>query len=756
MLKLLSLRKGIFLFVLLYYIYGSWTTHFFFSEMIEVEVEIEVRQKDVERFRVIDTDKFLNSNRIQAGSRKSVCLVTAAISSPTLSGGIASAFHNLALHLGEDERFEVYVVYTPHPYYQSGTVAEHTRFFKEHNVTFIPLPGRSDEYYGSPLMVRSYRVMQYLLRATIRFDIISFHDYMGLGYYTTMLKRQGLGFSKSILMVQLHSTLLWSDILGERSPKSYHTLGYYHMEKKSIEWADVRISPSRYYLDWLESSFMPARLSSGHNFILHNLVYPLPTPVSEKKIPKYSNHLVFFSRLEVRKGLFVFLQALKKEIKGVSAITFLGPKVNIDGESSIFVIERSVNSIEWITSNGVEVNFITDKGSAAAIQHIKVSNGIAVMPTLGENSPYVVLEMIAHRVPFITTDAGGGLELMDRVSPDNIVRAGCVRCLYASLQKAMSEKGLQPVGPSVPFDVARSNYLDVLEVLGSWNEPAEITPAKYGDYSVVFGITSHDRPETLIKAVKSVLAQNYDHSSIRIIVVDDASTVPGIAKVLEEIRHLAVKERVAIDVIRNEENKFVAANRNYIFKFGVEQRADYVCLLDDDDVLYADMTQNFMTVAANTDADVLVSLSDNFISKSEGNQVFSHLSLALGNSEGVNTIINFIGKGTLCAKPKVVASFRGHDADSELSNSPFVDWQMLTRAYLNNCSIELVPLPAYRYTQNSKDSLLHERKGRHDIFRGHMKIVRDILAGTPEHLRDFMYYSLMKLRRPELSSDGIF
>ena len=47
-----------------------------------------------------------------------------------------------------------------------------------------------------------------------------------------------------------------------------------------------------------------------------------------------------------------------------------------------------------------------------ALAYIKDVKGIAVLPTLGDNSPYALMEVVAENIPMITTLAGGGYELI--------------------------------------------------------------------------------------------------------------------------------------------------------------------------------------------------------------------------------------------------------------------------------------------------------------------------------------------------------
>ena len=103
-----------------------------------------------------------------------------------------------------------------------------------------------------------------------------------------------------------------------------HELGYAHMERRSAELADAIVGPSRHLIDWMagagwklaeQQSVIPY-FTEGHTVDLQ----ARPQPAVESTDPL--TELVFFGRLEERKGVRVFAEALN----------VLGPKL-LDGGS---------------------------------------------------------------------------------------------------------------------------------------------------------------------------------------------------------------------------------------------------------------------------------------------------------------------------------------------------------------------------------------------------------------------------------------
>ena len=77
--------------------------------------------------------------------------------------------------------------------------------------------------------------------------MVHFQDYLGLGFYTAMAKRQGL--LRSSVVTQTHGSSEWV----RRHNLALPDLGALEteaLERNQIELSDMLISPSNYMLDW--------------------------------------------------------------------------------------------------------------------------------------------------------------------------------------------------------------------------------------------------------------------------------------------------------------------------------------------------------------------------------------------------------------------------------------------------------------------------------------------------------------------------
>jgi glycosyltransferase involved in cell wall biosynthesis len=705
---------------------------------------------------------FIEQYRMLIGREKiRICLLTSVVSGPIRSGGISTAFYSLARQLAEVRQdrnyrsgsFQVTIYYAAHPFYAFGNFSYWKSKFLEWNIIFtIPPKIKNGQYYGSKYVVRSYVAFQYLMDHRNAFDIITYPDYMAIGYFTAVAKHQGLAFQNAVLMVQCHSATRWTDVMNFRPPKDHNTLGYYFMEQKSVEYADARISPSKYYLEWLRDE-AHYNLSVGLNFVIQNLYYPLPKYAKRPKKLFKSSHFAFFGRLEVRKGLLVFLDAVDLWFTSMpdslkpSTISFVGPDTVIQGKSAVSIIRSHAAKNHWPCLVHIEVGLNTGQ----ALKFLQDKNAITVLPSLNENSPYVLMELMMKSIPFITTDAGGSPELMR--STDSVVLAGSSKALASALVNARTN-GIENSEMAVDPLQTLADYVNTLFSLVAYiRQKLKGNSENVPKLKVSIGVPTYNRESVLLETIESLAKQDYPHDYLHVIVVDDASRHPATAEILRKAEKILEGARISHEIVIHAENHFVASSRNEIFHMGYNRGDDFVCFIDDDDYALPNMISVYMQVASTTHADVLTDIAEHY-DVVNGSWVYSHISLAVGNSFAHNFFINNYGKANFCARTNKAIEVGGHQSGPK-SNSPYVDWGFLTRASLHDLQIELLPLALYRYRMNSKGSIWFEHRSAKDMYFGHGKMLDDIMEHIPEKLHDVLLLCRYSLAKPTLQGNGL-
>ncbi|MBW4696325.1 MAG: glycosyltransferase [Aphanocapsa lilacina HA4352-LM1] len=153
-----------------------------------------------------------------------------------------------------------------------------------------------------------------------------------------------------------------------------------------------------------------------------NFVPVVHSPVRQEscgsEIPKGKVPLVFFGRLEDRKGLFVFVQAIKllpSVLRDTLHILFVGKVVQL--QSSQFSHLDSRQYIEQELSGVASFEIYTDLYSREAIQFVaSLPEPLVCLASPQENFPNSSLEMGQLPIRLVISDTGGFQETLQLIS----------------------------------------------------------------------------------------------------------------------------------------------------------------------------------------------------------------------------------------------------------------------------------------------------------------------------------------------------
>lgn len=293
----------------------------------------------------------------------------------------------------------------------------------------------------------SWAAFSWLRVRNSSFDIIHFADFQGHGYYTVLAKFLGLSFANSTIVVTTHGPNRWALTANGGTLNNIELIEVDFLEQQSIRLADVLISPSKYLLQWQSLQgwtprnpprVMPLLVPQAAKQLVEDVVRAAGVNADDPDVARTVTELVFFGRLEVRKGIIEFCDAVDEILSynnGVQPkITFLGSSRNtVNGRASKeYVKWRALN---W-EQKGVEVAVYDDKDTKGALLYLLGGDGTrcAVLPSRVENSPQAVLELMGARVPFIASSAGGIPEL---IAPKNHQRSLFMKRNASDLARAM-------------------------------------------------------------------------------------------------------------------------------------------------------------------------------------------------------------------------------------------------------------------------------------------------------------------------------
>jgi glycosyltransferase involved in cell wall biosynthesis len=371
-----------------------------------------------------------------------ICLVTGELSGPDYNGGIGTANRGLALALRR-HGYQVDVLYTrvsrQEPFCFRGTFEEQVEAYRGLGIRLLCIAHDGE---WNDWLAKSHHAMTHL--AAGGYDHVFFNDTHGTGYYPLLARRTGSPeLARTSMAVVTHSATQWVAELNQSAITSVEDVRLLEMERRSIELADAVISPSAYLLDKYRGY--------GWQLPENTVVLPNLLPDEDHRRPLGIRHaaveeLVFFGRLERRKGLWLFCEALdriKYQLKE-RKVTFLGRVTQEDGEATSFSLVR--RSAAW----PFEVRLLHGFDREQALNYLKTGPRLAVMPSWQDNSPCAILECLHNGIPFIASSGSGGQELLAAACRDDNLFEPTVDALCRKLRSALDHGAATALPASDP------------------------------------------------------------------------------------------------------------------------------------------------------------------------------------------------------------------------------------------------------------------------------------------------------------------
>lgn len=245
-------------------------------------------------------------------------------------------------------------------------------------------------------------------------DVIHLHDWLGLG---SGLKA-ALGSNAPPLIVGLHGPSSWT-----RSGNPWPCTGdgglaappehlmfeglVQELEQDLIEQADLLVAPSHFMAEWVSKKLLGGKRKT-ETLVQRNC------PLSQGRIQTKANQtpeqkiLIYFGRLEERKGLLLFLAALKRIMNKPTEVVFLGGDCLINQKQL-----GSAMAKESLAELEIASRFLSTLTRDQALQTLHELQGVVVIPSLIENSPCALEELLDSGLKVIATDVGGVSEMIE-------------------------------------------------------------------------------------------------------------------------------------------------------------------------------------------------------------------------------------------------------------------------------------------------------------------------------------------------------
>ncbi len=657
-----------------------------------------------------------------------VCLVTPDIVGPVRNGGIGTHCYRLALLLAR-ERHDVTVLFTSP--FEKGDVNSHRAEFAKlgiefHHVDEAPGARFAPDVIEDWFLQKTHQVHRFLTSRS--YDLIHFQDWQANGFMPIQSKRMGVAFQNTRLVLTLHSSSEWvRDGMQSWSLDPLRDAKLDFMERYTAEHADLVVSPSQNMLDWVKERGW--RLAKEHRV----LAYPPLTemPKLKDRAPVDLSHLAFFGRLETRKGLEVFCEAVELLIERESPslprkITFLGKPGTAIGATALDYLYHRFQF--WPKALAESTSIISDLDAVSAMDFLSASRAVAVMPSLLDNLPLSLLEVIEAGLPFLSSNAGGMPEAADA--------SRLFTPTPFHLARALEERGTRlavPANHAYRPSVAKAKWLSLHE-----EKPRAVSTAEPPLVSVCIPHFNH---ATYLPAMLESIARN-KHEPMEVVVVDDGSTCELSKTVFRQMKQLYQRPNWRFI---EKENEGPSVTRNYLAHAA---KGEYLIFFDSDNTFAPNAVATLAKALAQSGADCVTChmlLFKGELTPEEGAPYRTYY-FPIGPCVDAGMSQNVFGDTSFCIRKSAFLESGGFTSDRSAS---FEDWEYLARISLAGRALDVVPVPLvyYRETPMSSSRSL-------SIFVNRRRALRAYDEAMPETLRRTFsqYIAAYHFREETLSS----
>ncbi len=439
------------------------------------------------------------------------------------------------------------------------------------------------------------RLSEELSPHLFRFDVVYLQDWANAGF-RAIRERRFSSRRAPVFVTVLHGPSRWVRFGNRQLPAIPDDVQIEYVERYSAEHSDHVVAPSRYLAGWLKND--------GWRFRREPEVLGLPyfgerarEGGSAAADARVIRRLVFFGRLEIRKGFEIFSEALRMLCDGDPVALSAVEEIILLGQ------EREPGSVaalrRLLAVTGVAVVHLPnlDTGSAVSYLAAHASTALVVIPSPFENFPYAVMEALSIQGLNVICSRGGGIPEVVGSAGEGQLFEPVAPALAAMIAERLSHP-MQAEELAV-YDSAAANarwlafHRDVCAGRSSVEAGGSRRP------SVDVCIPYYNKGRYLRELLVALAGQS--EKNFGVIAIDDGST---------DALSRAEFDAAAGEYARRgwqfvrQANAFVDAARDCAAQMS---RADYLLFLDADDVPTPNAVERLLDAAGRSGVDCLLS-----------------------------------------------------------------------------------------------------------------------------------------------------
>ncbi|MCC5835410.1 MAG: glycosyltransferase [Opitutales bacterium] len=635
----------------------------------------------------------------QPHQKVKVCVVSPEMIGPRRNSGIGTHTHHLVRHLTTFPDTAVTLLLTAEI---AIGEADHWRkhfketygvdiVFLEHEPPMYPIVGWFNQWFN----LRSQQVYQFLARNN--HDIVYFQDLNGDGFVSHQARNTGLAFSKTVFTTMINGPARWArEGMKCFTENEVDESLLEFIESYPVSHTDIVSAPSNYAFEYIEHD-------AGWKMTSERRTCPYMLDIGSANERSTSNttgqphpRIVFFGRLETRKGIHLFLAALdllaKENYFGqqVPEIIFIGNHSETPSGSSKEVIPEFFR--QHLSSWTYTIHSEWDQPEC--IEYLSENrDSLVVLPSIAETLGYTAIECFALGIQTIGSNSGAFPEIFE--SPDHLFELN-PRAIAAKIKDAYN--GDLPLAKGrYRTEAAKEAWTalheDCLKLLEQKKRSLPQQLAKRPLVSICIPYYNYGNyfPEQML----SLARQSYPNYEV--IVINDGSTDPESIQVFEKFKaRFGDQSRFRFF---SQDNQGLSATRNRAAELA---KGDLIVFCDADNISHYHMTEVLAEAIFSAEADCVTCHFDKFKTDAEGRRIQLDFYTPLGAAIEAGPYVDPFGDANFIIRKEVFQQLGG------FRHVPFTaseDWEFLAELVLSGYKLEVVPRSLFQYREHESSNM---------------------------------------------------
>ena len=354
----------------------------FFTPDFHVPVELLMpRHADIET-RAFPSLADLIGQRHPPKRALKICIATFVFEGPTKAEGLAVEYRKLAELLKRGSRSDRAL--HARPELRAGHDRAVDRSFcrgRHHFGAASPTGCSRRAWHCASALARSRAAYEWLKQQD--FDLVHGAAAHGALFVALTAKRLGLAFENTLFVVEAWPPTMWALQVDAQPIGPLRNLAVSYSERKSVELADVVVSPSRHMLRWMMRHGYDLPLE--RSFVQPPLVGAAGPAATEARVQKAISELVFVGSFDSRKGIGALSRAaesLKDEFPDL-VITYLAQP------SARFSLKEKLLKAS-------HARIVETKKPGDALAYLTGEGRVAILPSHLDRAPGILADFVPH------------------------------------------------------------------------------------------------------------------------------------------------------------------------------------------------------------------------------------------------------------------------------------------------------------------------------------------------------------------------